>query len=329
MARRRTRRTRRIGLSGLLLFLLLAVVCTVAIYLASRGWIRDVERQRAAFPPSSAPSKDRAPEKTPGGGEPSGRPPREPRHSVESPGAPPSGTEALPALQAAPPDGARIAVVIDDLGRSLTDLTTLGRLGVPLTYAVLPFESRTPEVVRELRRQKREILLHLPMEGSNGANPGPGALTLAMGKREIVRRTRQALAAVPGAVGVNNHMGSVFSADARSLRPVLEVVAERGLFFLDSRTTAETVGFRLAVSLGVPAAERQVFLDRDPDPEAIRGEFRRLLAVARERGSAIAIGHPHRATLDVLAEEIPQAKALGYEIVPVSYLLTRPGELPE
>ncbi len=224
-----------------------------------------------------------------------------------------------------PVHGARVALVIDDLGGSVDDLRPLVGLGVPVTYAVLPFEAETPQVVAELRRRNAEILLHLPMEPKNGANPGPGALLQRMTDDELRQRTIAALRAVPGAVGVNNHMGSLLSSEEGPMSTVLGVIAERRLFFLDSRTSAESVGYKVATGLGIPAAERQVFLDGDPAPEAIRIQFQHLLDLARSRGAAIAIGHPHPTTLAVLASEVPKAKAAGYELVPVSYLLTRPG----
>lgn len=308
---RRSRRPRRVGLPGILLFVLLAAISAAAIFLASRGIFEDE--------PPPGEGEQRPPAQTAVGEAPEGgeATPPEPRERPPS-----SGPE--PALPAARP-GSRVAVVVDDLGRSLEDLDALAELGVPLTYAVLPFESRTPDVVRELVRRREEILVHLPMEATNGADPGPGALTLEMGSRELGRATRRALAAVPGAAGVNNHMGSSFSADPEAMRRVLSIVGEHGLYFLDSRTTVDTVGFQVATSLGLPSAERQVFLDRDPTPEAVRGEFRRLLALAREEGAAIAIGHPYPVTLEVLETEIPRAAEAGYEFVPVSYLLERTG----
>lgn len=238
-----------------------------------------------------------------------------------------SEVETVPAP--APAEGGRVALVIDDLGRSLDDLHAIEGLNVPLTYAVLPFEEQTPEVVAELRQRDAEILLHLPMEPAGSAkDPGPGALRLGMTAEQLRQLTLAALQAVPGAAGVNNHMGSGLSADEPSMTTILGVLASRGLFFLDSRTSAESVGYRVAVRLGLPAAERQVFLDPDPSPEAIRTQFHRLLGLARTRGAAVAIGHPHPETLAVLAEEIPKARALGYELVPVSYLLDRP-DAPE
>ncbi len=241
----------------------------------------------------------------------------------EAPAAVPAATETV--TPAGPVHGARIALVIDDLGHDVADLRPLEALGVPVTYSVLPYEPQTPEVVAELRRRKAEILLHLPMEPVHGENPGPGALLQGMSDGELRQKTEDALKAVPGAVGVNNHMGSLLSSEEGPMNTVLSVLAERNLFFLDSRTSAQSVGYKVALSLGVPAAERQVFLDGDESPEAIHAQFQRLLSVARAKGSGIAIGHPHPETLAALTREVPKAKAEGFEFVPVSYLLTKSG----
>ena len=225
----------------------------------------------------------------------------------------------------APAEGGRVALVIDDLGRSMDDLRAIEELGIPISYAVLPFEEQTPQVVAELHDRGAEILLHLPMEPAAAEkDPGPGALRLGMTPEQLRQNTLAALQAVPGAVGVNNHMGSGLSADEPSMNTILGVLSSRGLFFLDSRTSAQSVGYRVATRLGLPAAERQVFLDPDPSPEAIRTQFHRLLGLARTRGAAVAIGHPLPETLSILEEEVPKAKALGYEFVPVSFLLDRP-----
>ncbi len=220
--------------------------------------------------------------------------------------------------------GVRIALVIDDLGRDLREIDALAALEIPITYAVLPFEEETPAVAAELERRGVEILCHLPMEPTNGEDPGPGALRASMGDAELRARAERAIDAVSGAVGVNNHMGSGLSTNPRAMRQVLDLLAERKLFFLDSRTSAQSVGYRLAGEMGIPTAERQVFLDGDPTPRAIRAQFERLLGLAAQRGSAIAIGHPHPGTLAALAEWVPAARAQGVEFVPVSYLLDRP-----
>lgn len=218
-----------------------------------------------------------------------------------------------------------MALVIDDLGRSVAVLDELEQLGVPLSYSVLPFESQTADVVRALAERHAEVLCHLPMEADGDADPGPGALLSSMSPLQLRRATERALDAVPVAVGVNNHMGSTLSARRPAMDVVLSVLGQRHLFFLDSRTSPRSVGYALALEKGIPAAERQVFLDVDPRPEAIRGQFRELLRLADERGAAIAIGHPHPGTLEVLEEEVSRAQRAGYRFVPLSYLLDREG----
>ena len=331
MARRTRRRARPIGLGGVLLFVALAMGVVVALTLGYRELVGP--DPSAPPPPPDGPATVSQPVGDPGS-VPGGYDPPVPGDSPSPPlGDPPDSRPPEPAVAGPPPapsapDGqAYVAVVIDDLGRSIADVRRLEAMGVDLSYAVLPFETRTREVVAELGRFGAEVLLHLPMEGSPGADPGPGALRREMSDRELASRTVEALAAVPGARGVNNHMGSVLSADERAMRAVLGVLAERGLFFLDSRTSPATVAYASAAALGLAAAERQVFLDPDPSPEAIRGQFHRLLGLARQRGAAIAIGHPYRSTMDVLDEEIPRARSLGYTFVPVSDLLDRPGGL--
>lgn len=335
--RRRGRGRRDVGLGGVLLFLLAAVAATALAWWLYSGVLPGAEWVRGLSGGAGTPGGGTlgelaeppvAPEVSGGGvaRQPSssaGVYPTEPEVPAEA-----GLSDAAPVPVAAPEEGAYVAVVIDDLGRSLEDVRSLADLGVPLSYAVLPFETRTPEVVEELHRQRAEILLHLPMEGREGADPGPGALRLTMPDREMLTATRAALAAVPGAVGFNNHMGSVLSADGPSMDLVLRELGGRGLFFLDSRTTADSVGYLVARERGIPAAKRDVFLDPDLDPEAIRSQFHRLLDLARREGSAIAIGHPHPATLEILGEEVPRARRLGYRFVPVSDLLDR-NALPE
>lgn len=315
---RRSNRSRRSGFAGFWLFLLGVLAGAGALYL---GCDRSPDISRDGDEPPSAPAAPGAGEEAPAGGYEAApdATPAAASPEAEAGTAVPAGGEAADV----PPRAAHVALVIDDLGRSVDDLVPLERLGVPVTYAVLPFEEQTPAVVSALRRRGEEILLHLPMEPKNGEDPGPGALRLGMSDEELRSNTLSALAAVPGAAGVNNHMGSGLSADERSMSTILDVLASRGLFFLDSRTSADSVGYRVALSKGVPATERQVFLDRDPRPEAIREQFERLLQLARERGAAVAIGHPYPETLMVLASMVPEARERGYEFVPVSYLLDK------
>jgi len=308
---RRGSRSQRSGLAGLWLFLLGVLAGGGILYLACHDSLATrSEPGKAESPSPPAKPKDTAE-----------RRPRLTKPSGEMPSPAPAGPEASPT----PARPARVALVIDDLGRSVDDLVPLEKLGVPITYSVLPFQENTAAVAAQLRSRREEILLHLPMQAKNGENPGPGALRLGMTDDQLRTGTLAALQAVPGAVGVNNHMGSGLSVDARAMSAILRVLSSRGLFFLDSRTSPESVGYRTAMALGVPAAERQVFLDSDPGPAAVHEQFQRLLDLARARGAAVAIGHPHPDTLAVLTDEVPRARSQGYDFVPVSFLLDRAG----
>lgn len=305
MARRRHRRRRTFPWPAVALALLLALAA--GLYLGVR-----LGRAPAPEPGGEAPSRGEAP---------------------SAPAPPPAPVSPPPALPPAPDTAAgpagRIAVVIDDLGRSLAAVDRLAGLGVPTTGTVLPFEPRSAAVARALAERGLEVLCHLPMEPATpGADPGAGALRRSMDAEEIREATRRALAAVPGAIGANNHMGSAFSADAEAMRPVLEVIADGDLLYLDSRTGAGSVAYRLARALGVPSAERDVFLDDASAGAALEERWRDLLAEARSQGAAIAIGHPHEATLAFLERAVPAAVEAGYEFVPVSYLVDRTGHPP-
>jgi polysaccharide deacetylase 2 family uncharacterized protein YibQ len=313
MARRRSRGA---GRGGVWLFVLGVLVGAGALYLV----FHDPRYGTGEPPREETEARPAAAREEPGGSAPK---PAEYADAPDMPSLPPEAPDAEPVKDGATHLPGHVALVIDDLGERPEDLVPLLALGVPITYSVLPFEKHTQEVVTELRRRRVEMLLHLPMEPLNGEDPGPGALRVDMDDDQLREATEAALRAVPGAVGVNNHMGSRLSEDVRALTPVLRVLAEHGLFFLDSRTSAESLGYRTARALGLPAAERHVFLDRDPSPEAVRTQFRRLLELSRTRGSAVAIGHPLPDTLQVLTDEVPKARAEGFEFVPVSDLLDR------
>jgi polysaccharide deacetylase 2 family uncharacterized protein YibQ len=314
MARRRSRGA---GRGGVWLFVLGVLVGAGALYLV----FRDPRYGTGKLLPEDSEVRPAAAREEPAS--PATPKPAEYNGAPDMPSLPPEAPDTEPVTDGETHLPGHVALVIDDLGERSEDLVPLLGLGVPITYAVLPFEKHTPEVVAELRKRRVEILLHLPMEPLNGEDPGPGALRVDMDDDELREGTEAALRAVPGAVGVNNHMGSRLSEDVRALTPVLQVLAEHGLFFLDSRTSAESQGYRIARSLGLPAAERHVFLDRDPSPEGVRTQFRRLLDLSRTRGAAVAIGHPLPDTLQVLTEEVPKARAEGFVFVPVSDLLDR------
>jgi uncharacterized protein len=128
------------------------------------------------------------------------------------------------------------------------------------------------------------------------------------------------LATVPGAVGVNNHMGSAATADPRVMKVVAHVLSTRGLFLLDSRTTDATVAERSAIEASVPTVSRRVFLDDVATEAAVHAQLQELLRRARQEQSAVAIGHPYPATMTVLERELPGFASEGVRLVRVSEL---------
>ncbi|MDR7606296.1 MAG: divergent polysaccharide deacetylase family protein, partial [Armatimonadota bacterium] len=218
----------------------------------------------------------------------------------------------------------RVAVVLDDAGMRLDELDRALRVGRPLTLAILPGLPHSEELARRARQAGLEVLLHLPMEPEDpelASQLGELAVRVDMAEEDIVRTVKSALRAVPGAVGVNNHMGSKATADPRVMRAVLRALREDGMFFVDSRTTPKSSAEVVAKELGVRVARRMVFLDNDPSPEAVRTQIRQLVELARRHGSAVAIGHANRPhTAEVLAEMVPEMERAGVRLVPVGEL---------
>ncbi|MDQ7849868.1 MAG: divergent polysaccharide deacetylase family protein [Armatimonadota bacterium] len=229
---------------------------------------------------------------------------------------------ASPAVvRSEPTPAARVALIFDDAGATLQQVEPILALGRPVTLAVLPGLAASAAVARRAQAAGLEVLLHLPLESEEDRRLGPGGVTTAMSDEEIAAVVRAGLAEVPGAVGINGHMGSRATADLRVMTAVLGVVREQGLFFVDSRTTPRTVAMQVARALGVPAVERTVFLDNEDEPAYITGQVRRLLEAARTRGWAIGIGHAQRGTAEVLRQLLPEFDRAGVVLVPVSDLL--------
>lgn len=227
------------------------------------------------------------------------------------------------APDAAPPPQPRIALIIDDLGHALpAGLRTLA-LDAPVTVAILPHTPHATRLARAARESGKEVLLHLPLQAINEADAdGPGTLHLDMGRRELAATLQEALAVVPGASGVNNHRGSLLTRHPGHMSWLMqELKSLGGLYFVDSYTTARSVALDMAREHALPAVRRDVFLDHDPAPEQIHAEFERLKALARQRGQAIAIGHPYPATLDFLETALAGLEAAGIRLVPVSELV--------
>jgi uncharacterized protein len=242
------------------------------------------------------------------------------------PPLPPASTKpawlrfAVPAA----PAGERplVAVVIDDLGLDRRRTAEVMRLPGPLTLSFMTYAQDLPEQSEAGRRAGDELLLHVPMEPlDRRENPGPHALTIAMSQDEILAQLRWGLDRYSGFIGINNHMGSRFTADARGMSVVMAELRRRGLIFLDSKTTAASAGIREAAADGVPHAARDVFLDDDLAPAAIDRQLALVEKVARHNGSAIAIGHGHDPTIAALRAWLPTLREKGFALLPLSAIV--------
>lgn len=218
--------------------------------------------------------------------------------------------------------GPRIAIVIDDVGYASEPIYRLLGATKGITFAVLPYGPHAKELAEEIHSQGAEVMLHLPMqpEGEPGGFSKEGMLLESMDAAALRALVASGLDKVSHAAGVNNHMGSVLTARSDPMRIVMGELAVRRLFFLDSRTTAKSVAYRLAREAGVPASERDVFLDDLADKQAIVAQLARLETLAVRHGSAIAIGHPYPETVEALLEWLPGLEDKGLELVPASRL---------
>ena len=216
-----------------------------------------------------------------------------------------------------------IAIVIDDMGSSLQELNTLTSLHVPLTFSVIPQLAHATQVAESAHSRGYEVMMHLPMEpkGYPQRRLEQNGLLMSLTDAEIDGQLRRYLELVPHASGANNHMGSRFTEDSSKMLPVMLLLKERHLYFLDSKTTPLSVGYSLAHEVGLKSGYRNVFLDNVQEVAAIRRQLLQTAQIARKRGYAVAIGHPHPATMEALAQTLPELQSQGITFVKVSQVV--------
>jgi hypothetical protein len=221
-----------------------------------------------------------------------------------------------------PPDLAQLAIIIDDLGDNLNDGLRVVVLPGPVACAILPHTPHAARLASEARQLNKEVLLHLPMETANDHEAGPGQLQQGMTALEMHLTLEANLKTVPHAVGVNNHMGSGLTQDRAAMETFVRALRAHGnLFFVDSRTSPDSVAFDVARAHGVPALTRQVFLDNERTLAAIETQFETLVRSAQTQGFALGIGHPYPETLTVLERKLPELKARQVRLVRLSDML--------
>lgn len=215
----------------------------------------------------------------------------------------------------------QLAIIIDDLGYSARLGERSLHLSGAFTYAILPRAPQGPRLARMASRLDKEVMVHNPMSNTRGLPLDAGALSGEMSYRDFSATLQTNLSAIPGARGLNNHMGSQLTREPRAMGWLMEALRKRGLYFIDSRTTAASQAWETARRYRVPSLQRDIFLDNERDPAQIRQQLVKAIALARERGHALAIGHPYPETLSAL-EEIDAMLALAQvTLVPVSQLL--------
>jgi polysaccharide deacetylase 2 family uncharacterized protein YibQ len=215
-----------------------------------------------------------------------------------------------------------VAIVIDDIGYDHQIAEKLLAVDAPLTFSVLPYGPFSRQIAAEARSKGHEIMLHLPMEPKEypAVNPGPGALLNQMTPDQFIDQLKADIDQIPGLKGVNNHMGSAISTSPERMRQIFSILKKGGLYYIDSRTTAETVARPSAELLHIPFTERDIFIDHVETQQFIRKQLRKLIKRARHQGYAVGIAHPHAVTCKILSELLPELKK-SVELVPASMVI--------
>ena len=221
----------------------------------------------------------------------------------------------------------RMAIIIDDMGNNYSLSIDVLAIKAALTISILPFSQYALAIAEKARSSGHEVMLHLPMEAKNGkTNKGDyqdvkGFLLTEMNDYAIATQTSKCMGAVPHIAGVNNHMGSRFTEDEKKMKIVLELVKKQRLFYIDSHTTEQSKGFKVAISMGIKAGKRDIFLDNEELYLTTVNHLEQLLMLAMSRGTAIGIGHPHPSTIHAITTMLPEFEKRGVAIVPASKLI--------
>ncbi|WP_375740561.1 divergent polysaccharide deacetylase family protein [Pseudomonas boanensis] len=221
----------------------------------------------------------------------------------------------------APNPPARIALIIDDLGQTPTRDRRVLALPGPVALAIIPDTPHAFELAEATYAAGKTVMLHLPMDPADG----PYAWHPQLPIEELQHRLEAALQRVPHARGLNNHMGSRMTSQRPAMAWLMKTLQQQHRFFIDSRTSATTVAAAEAQKIGLASLSRDIFLDDDPSPAAIASQFTAGLKLARKQGSAVMIGHPYPATLELLERELPRLRAQGIELIDVEMLIALRG----
>lgn len=227
---------------------------------------------------------------------------------------------------AADTESSRLIIIVDDVGNNFEQGVAAINLPGPVAYSVLPHTPHSVALAEMAHSQGKEVMLHAPMANTAHLKLGPGGLTDDMTHQQLKKMLRGNIEAVPYVAGVNNHMGSLLTQRRQKMDWVMDVLAEQGLFFLDSKTTTKTMAWKSAYSQGVPWLMRDVFLDHEQTTAFVDKQFRYGLKLAREQGFAVLICHPYPVTIEYLKHALPKIGELGIQLVSPSAFLFQQAE---
>lgn len=214
-----------------------------------------------------------------------------------------------------------IVIIIDDVGDNYAKGKAVIELPGPLTFAVLPHSPYGAKLAKKAISMGKEVMLHAPMQNTHDRPLGPGALTQDLDKAAFLQTLQANIDSVPGAVGVNNHMGSLLTTLKPQMEWTMEVARDNNFYFVDSGTTAESIAWRVAKEERIPFLRRDVFLDNERTLEFIHQQFEKALEIALKEGHAVAIGHPYPETVQYLQWALPQLDRLGVRLATASSLI--------
>jgi polysaccharide deacetylase 2 family uncharacterized protein YibQ len=215
----------------------------------------------------------------------------------------------------------KVAIIIDDIGYSYHYGLRAINLPGAITYAIIPHSPKAKFFALEAHKLKKEVMLHAPMSNVHNRPLGQSGLKESMAEGHFKQVLNTSLDSLPNIRGMNNHMGSLLTQKSKPMQWVMEALQKRALYFIDSRTTADSVAWETAQIFNIPSLKRDVFLDHTPENNAIDKQFNELIAIAKRRGYAIAIGHPYPETIRYLQKVLPTLKNQGVELVPASELV--------
>lgn len=215
-----------------------------------------------------------------------------------------------------------ISIIIDDMGYRLRAGNRAINLPGALTYSFLPHSPYSAALSKFAHDQSKEVMLHLPMEAESGNKLGPGGLTEGMTEKQFVQVLESNIESIPHARGFNNHMGSLLTKSQLWMtRLMREMATDKNLFFVDSKTTSQSIALQTARAEGLKTSKRDIFIDHEESAEFIQRQLKKLIKRAKRKGTALAIAHPKKMTLAILEKWLPELEAKGIKLVSVSTLI--------